>query len=167
MLKFCKMVAIMSTLALLLLPVSALAHGGLVSSTVAADSAHQKSPTTIELGFAEEAAPTSKATVLNAKGEVVDLGSHVNRDEQVRKKVIVKLPESLPSGWYTVKWDYESLDDGATAAGEFSFVVLNPDGSTPARPSGMGTWVYISVAAVVVLGAGAYLFIRRGQRQAA
>lgn len=107
--------------ALLLSPLSALAHAHLKAASPAADATVTIAPAEVALDFSEAIEPKfSDIAVADAKGVRVDKGDvHVAPDNA--KHLMVGL-KPLEPGAYTVTWRVTSTDTHKTS-GRFSFSV--------------------------------------------
>lgn len=115
-------IGIVSTIGVLLVQTSALAHPKLVKAQPAKGAILKKPPTKIQLWFQEELdTKLSSFTVQNPRNERVDNGDgKVNLDE---RKMMEGSVRSLPAGNYTVKWKAAGDDDKVVVKGTFTFRV--------------------------------------------
>lgn len=167
-------VVLAGVLALLLGPAPAWAHTELRSSTPADGASVAQPPSQVELTFSEEV-PAAGATVTVTGPDRVDRAAGPATGDG--GTLTVPLRPLGPAGAYTVGYRVVS-DDGHPVAGTVTFTLTAPgpapaaDGppatGAPAAPAGAagagggGTpvWPWL-VGAVVVIGAGATLALRR------
>jgi hypothetical protein len=131
---------------------TASAHAVLVRSEPAADARLTAPPAEIRMWFSEPLEPAfSGARLLRATGEEV-IGAAVRFDSGDGTRMSLGVDALVP-GFYTVAWHTLSPVDGHEWRGNFTFVVLNADGSTPAGSAfvvgGMGgtdapSWAAVS-----------------------
>jgi len=156
------------------------AHAVQVASDPAPNSQLAQSPKTITISFSEEIEPSvSTIQLWDQSAHQVALGQpkFFNDDP---KKMAAEVPETLPSGIYTVIWRDLSKTDGHTWAGSFPFTVLGPNGEAPQgtvppqllklgqapsnRPSTLDSvarWVVLLGTAVIMGGTTYVLFVAR------
>jgi methionine-rich copper-binding protein CopC len=144
-----------------------LAHAELESSDPA-DGATIETPYTLTATFSDEIdVERSTLIVESSAGEQVAAGM-VNADDHTM--MTAELP-ALPDGVYTVRWTSVTPDDNGIERGTFTFnsASVRPPIFTPAptpapvEPAGSSNDALIAVglAAVVILGVVAFIFLRR------
>jgi copper transport protein len=156
------------------------AHAVQVSSDPAPNAQLAQSPRTITLTFSEEIEPSvSTVQLWDQAAKQVTLGRLTFFSDDP-KKIAVDVPETLPSGIYTVIWRNLSKVDGHTWAGSFPFTVLGPNGEAPSgavpaelqelaeppsnRPStleSVARWIVLLGTSVIIGGAAYVLFVAR------
>ncbi len=154
------------------------AHAVQVASDPAPNSQLAQSPKTITISFSEEIEPSvSTIQLWDQTAHQVALGQpEFFKDDP--KKMAAEVPETLPSGIYTVIWRDLSKTDGHTWAGSFPFTVLGPNGEVPqgaaVRPPGgeppsnrpstldsVARWVVLLGTSVIMGGTAYVLFVAR------
>jgi putative copper export protein/methionine-rich copper-binding protein CopC len=124
------------TLVLLLsavIPRVAWGHGGLKSSSPAANSVMARPVTEIRLGFSEAPEPTFTSVSLTRSGGVA---TTLGRPRIEGLTAVFKLDKPLPSGSYVVAWKTAGKD-GHPVTGRFTFSVVNaPDAQSTSGPVG-------------------------------
>jgi methionine-rich copper-binding protein CopC len=139
-------------LAVAIMPVAALAHAGLVSSSPAADDTLNTPPEAVTLVFDGELAPDGTGFIVsNADGGVVgegDLDLAVADRNEIQGDVRVRQP-----GTYTVAWTAVSAD-GHEQQGDFTFTVAAPPNTAVAPAPGVGLAQLGSIVLLVALGIG-------------
>ena len=156
------------------------AHAVWVSSSPAPNSQLAQSPKTITITVSEEIEPSvSTIQLWDQSAAQVTLGRPKFFSDDP-KKIAVDVPETLPSGIYTVIWRNLSKVDGHTWAGSFPFTVLGPNGEVPSgvvpaqlqklaqppsdRPStleSVARWIVLLGTSVIIGGATYVLFVAR------
>ena len=109
----------------------ALAHAVLVRSDPAANAKLPDPPKVISIYFSESLEPKfSSVKVVDTAGNELD--EHDSRVDAGDAKHMTLDVKPLKAGFYNVLWTTVSKVDGHELQGSFPFIVLNPDGSTPA-----------------------------------
>ncbi|OLP65625.1 Copper transport protein YcnJ precursor [Bacillus pumilus] len=125
MLKYSKWLLLVTLMLSFFLPKEAFAHAYVVSSNPAANEELEKQPPSVSITFSEGIESGFHAIkVLNAKGDRVDSGDTVIRDQKVMEAALKK---DLPKGIYTIQWNAVSAD-GHSVSGMIPFSIGKADG---------------------------------------
>ncbi len=107
------------------------AHAILQRSLPVQNQKLQQSPALVETWYSESIERSlTTLTVFDPNGKAVQTGDTIFSDSD-STYAAVALPPNLPPCVYTVAFENVSKVDGHTWTGSFSFIILNPDGSTP------------------------------------
>ncbi len=101
-----------------LLPLAALAHAKLLSSTPATGEQLAAAPKALTLRFNEAV----QIAVLKVSADGKDVPTELDRNAAASPTVTVALPALAPAT-YRVQWSALTVDDGHVVKGTFSFVV--------------------------------------------
>jgi methionine-rich copper-binding protein CopC len=113
-----KQVWLACTATVMILPLTAVAHAKLLSTSPAAGAQVEAAPKALTLKFNEAV----QLAVLKLSGEGKDIPLAVDRGASAAAQVTVALPV-LAAGTYQVQWSAITADDGHVVKGTFSFVV--------------------------------------------
>jgi methionine-rich copper-binding protein CopC len=94
-----------------------------------------EAPAEVHVWFTQELfrrAGANTLEVFGPSGAQTDKGD-ARIDDDDRTHMIVSLPEALPAGTYTVRWQTLSAEDGDTDSGEFTFTV-DPEAARTTPP---------------------------------
>ena len=140
-------------LALLILPVVALAHANFVRSTPAPNSVVAGVPATVRATFSEAITTSGSAiTVVGPGGVRADQGNgRVDLSDPSRTTMLVSLRPGLGPGTYTVNWTTISADDGEKASGSFAFTVGRTSTAVTALPRTGGGLTIVPLAGALSL----------------
>jgi copper resistance protein C len=148
-------------------------HANLASSEPAIDARLVQPPSELTLRFTQRLKPEGSWVQLKAS-DGVNMVQQITFDQEDRYVMRGRLPQIAP-GEYTVSWQSLSADDDDYADGNFRFMLLNPDGSSPGG-QGQGTGepnagsgdsggttvvTLLAVVAAIALVGGALLFVAR------
>jgi methionine-rich copper-binding protein CopC len=162
---------VLAVIALMLVPVSANAHAGLVSATPAANSEVNVMPLSIALTFTEDLLTigdkeVNTISLTNPEGDQISLG-----DIAVAGPLLTAaIPEAeYPSGAYTVEYKIVSAD-GHQLSDSYSFSLNGPTLYTapaPAAEDGDGVLPLpiVGAIAIVILLGGFYALRARNRRK--
>jgi putative copper export protein/methionine-rich copper-binding protein CopC/mono/diheme cytochrome c family protein len=107
------------------------AHAILQRSLPVQNQKLQQSPALVETWYSESIEHSlTTLTVFDPNGKAVQTGVTIFSDSDATYAAVA-LPPNLPPCVYTVAFENVSKVDGHTWTGSFSFIILNPDGSTP------------------------------------
>ncbi|MCM3028319.1 copper resistance CopC/CopD family protein [Bacillus safensis] len=107
------------------IPKEAFAHAYVVSSNPAANEELEQQPPSVSITFSEGIESGFHAIkVLNAKGDRVDKGDTVIKDQKIMEAALKK---NLPKGIYTIQWNAVSAD-GHSVSGMIPFSIGKADG---------------------------------------
>lgn len=106
------------------IPKEAFAHAYVVSSNPAANEELDQQPPSVSITFSEGIESGFHAIkVLNAKGDRVDKGDTVIKDQKIMEAALKK---NLPKGIYTIQWNAVSAD-GHSVSGMIPFSIGKAD----------------------------------------
>lgn len=110
---------------MLMLPMAAGAHALLVKSEPSAGEPLDLSPQRLTAWYSQELeSRMSSMRVYGPDGSQVDNGDgRVDLNDPDHLSMVVTLPEGLPPGDYSVRWNVVSAEDGDPTEGEFSILV--------------------------------------------
>ncbi|RME72747.1 MAG: hypothetical protein D6784_13045 [Chloroflexi bacterium] len=141
------------------------AHALLVRSTPADGASLDASPGRVTAWFSQELDEDfSTMQVFNSQEQQVDLGDGgVDLTDPDHTSMQVSLPDSLPSGVYTVHWSAVSAEDGDPSEGRFSFgIAVAVEAERPAAPAVRPpAWLVWPGLAVLVAALGTAFWLRR------
>jgi methionine-rich copper-binding protein CopC len=133
------------------------AHAELRAAVPAPGASLSEQPEEIRLMFSEAVGPGSTITLFGEGFR--EIGGLTAEVDPERPEVLVTAVPELEAGNYSVQWMVLSLD-GHPASGSYSFAVsAEAEGGFP-----VVVWGGVVVAAVVVLGVGAWVVRRRSFR---
>ncbi|WP_353853803.1 copper resistance CopC/CopD family protein [Bacillus sp. Bos-x628] len=125
MLKYSKWLLFLTLMLTFFIPKEAFAHAYVVSSNPAANEELQKQPPVVSITFSEGIESGFHAIkVLNSKGDRVDNGDTVIKDQKMME---ASLKKGLPKGIYTIQWNAVSAD-GHSVSGMIPFSIGKADG---------------------------------------
>ncbi|MEI4789673.1 copper resistance CopC/CopD family protein [Bacillus sp. FJAT-53060] len=125
MLKYRNWLLILVVMFAFFMPKEAFAHAYVVSSNPAANEELDKQPPSVSITFSEGIESGFHAIkVLNAKGDRVDKGDTVIKDQKIMEAALKK---DLPKGIYTIQWNAVSAD-GHSVSGMIPFSIGKADG---------------------------------------
>lgn len=108
------------------IPKEAFAHAYVVSSNPSANEELDKQPPSVSITFSEGIeSGFHSIKVLNAKGDRVDKGDTVIKDQKIMEAALKK---DLPKGVYTIQWNAVSAD-GHSVSGMIPFSIGKADGA--------------------------------------
>ncbi|QZD58827.1 copper resistance protein CopC [Bacillus pumilus] len=120
MLKHSKWILLLIVTFAFFIPKEAVAHAYVVSSNPAANEELEKQPPSVSITFSEGIESGFHAIkVLNAKGDRVDKGDTVIKDQKIMEAALKK---DLPKGIYTIQWNAVSAD-GHSVSGMIPFSI--------------------------------------------
>ncbi|MFS0655895.1 copper resistance protein CopC [Bacillus sp. 179-C3.3 HS] len=123
--KYSKWLLLLTLMLTFFIPKDAFAHAYVVSSNPAANEELEKQPSSVSITFSEGIESGFHAiTVLNSKGERVDHGDTVIKDQKIME---AELKKDLPKGIYTIQWNAVSAD-GHSVSGMIPFSIGKADG---------------------------------------
>ena len=108
------------TATVMILPLTAVAHAKLLSTSPAAGAQVDAAPKALTLEFNEAV----QLAVLKLSSEGKDIPVAVDRGAAAAAQVTVALP-ALAAGTYQVQWSAITADDGHVVKGTFSFVIAS------------------------------------------
>jgi methionine-rich copper-binding protein CopC len=168
----------LSALLLVILAGGAEAHANLAASEPAKDARVLQPPSDLTLRFTQALKPEGSWVQLKGR-DGLNVVREITFDGEAGKVMQAALPQIAPDQ-YTVTWQSLSADDDDYADGSFRFILLNPDGSSPAglsqgvnepdQPSGDGGTsmaTLLAVAAGIGLVAAAGVFVVRYRKGSA
>ncbi len=127
--------AMLAVVAILAVPVVALAHTMLKSSDPASGARLSAAPQSVRLTFTESPELTfTRVELHDANGQAVAMGAPEYASDS-KRSVVVAVRGALNAGAYTVIWQTAG-DDGHPTRGRFSFTILKGASGTGRKPQG-------------------------------